>query len=67
MKYVFMIKNMNCQHCVGRIKNVLEKTKGITKFNIDLTKKTINFDSNEDFSLDELKKLLDEAHYPISE
>lgn len=65
MKHELLIPMMSCEHCVKRIQNVLNQTPGILSSQIVLTTKKVTIEVDSNFNLEDLKKRLKDAHYPV--
>ncbi|WP_026485997.1 heavy-metal-associated domain-containing protein [Caldanaerobius polysaccharolyticus] len=47
MKKQFSVPSMSCQHCVMAITNSLKQLKGVQDVTVDLDKKTVDVDYDE--------------------
>ncbi len=65
MKHELLIPMMSCEHCVKRIQAVLNQTPGILSFQVVLKTKKVLIEVDANFILEDLKKRLKEAHYPV--
>ncbi len=59
------ILNMTCNHCKITIENALKKIKGIKKFNVNLTNKTVYVEYENEKVLYNIKNAIIENGYEI--
>lgn len=62
MKHIIMIKDMNCEHCVGRISKALKDAN--IDFEISLENKSVSVEKNGDI-VTKAKRVISEAGYTI--
>jgi copper chaperone len=51
MKKILNVEGMTCQHCVNRVKKIIEKHEGVSEVEVDLESKEARFsirDQSED-------------------
>lgn len=61
-KYIMMVENMNCEHCVETIKKALEYAD--VECEIDLKNKTVAVEGNGDI-VTKAKRVVQEAGYTL--
>ncbi|SHF67512.1 copper chaperone [Caldanaerobius fijiensis DSM 17918] len=66
MKKVFNVPDISCQHCVMAITNSLKQLKGVNDVTVDLDKKTVDVDYDEN-SVTETAMInaIEEAGYEV--
>ena len=60
-----VITNMNCMHCVARIKEAISKVKGLENVNVDLETKTVTFSADKEKFVDKAVKAIEKAGYEV--
>lgn len=65
MTKTLMIEGMMCAHCQGRVKDVLDKTNGVTSVVVDLEKKMAQVEGNEQMKEEELVLAVQNAGYQV--
>lgn len=60
-----VITNMNCMHCVARIKEAISKVKGLENVNVDLETKTVTFSADKEKLVDKAVKAIEKAGYEV--
>ncbi len=60
-----VITNMNCMHCVARIKEAISKVKGLENVNVDLETKTVTFSTDKEKLVDKAVKAIEKAGYEV--
>ena len=60
-----VVSNMNCMHCVARIKEAISKVKGLENVNIDLETKTVSFSVDKEKLIDKAVKAIEKAGYEV--
>lgn len=60
-----VITNMNCMHCVARIKEAISKVKGLENVNVDLETKTVTFSTDKEKLVDKAVKAIEKVGYEV--
>ena len=60
-----VITNMNCMHCVARIKEAISKVKGLENVNVDFETKTVSFQADKEKLVDKAVKAIEKAGYEV--
>lgn len=55
------IKGMNCSHCAETVKKAIESVSGVKKVNVSLEKNEAEFETDEKFDINALKKAVAES------
>jgi copper ion binding protein len=63
MKKTMSIEGMTCEHCAGRVKEVLQKVNGVKKVKVKLKKNTADITVDDSVTEDTLVKAVSEAGY----
>lgn len=65
LKAKLKVSGMSCQHCVGRVKTILEESEGISDIQIKLEsgKVDLSYDENK-LSIDQIINIITSAGYP---
>ena len=65
MTKTLVIEGMMCAHCQGRVKEVLEKTNGVTNVIVDLDTKMAQVEGNDQMMEEELVLAVQNAGYQV--
>ena len=65
MKKTLSIEGMSCGNCVSHTSNALEKIKGVSLVNVDLTAKTAIVESETEIADEVLKIAVSAAGYTV--
>jgi copper chaperone CopZ len=63
--YEFKIESLNCMSCFHNIEDALKEADSTINANVNIKKKVLTVESK--LTVDELKKLIEAAGYPVSE
>ena len=63
---IVKIEGMMCQHCVNRVKTVLENIEGV-KADVDLEKKQADVTMPEGVSFGQIKQAIEDAGFDVIE
>ena len=66
-KVTYKIPNINCDHCAHTIKTELMDLQGISKVEVDVTAKQVEIAFENPATPDQIKTLLSEINYPVTE
>ncbi len=67
MKKIVKIEGMMCQHCKGRVEEVLTKLPGVSNVVVDLDQKTATFDASDAVMNDTIQATIEGAGYKVIE
>lgn len=59
MKYTYILENLNCAHCAGRIEKQISLTKGYNNVVFSFATKQLTFEANKTNTLAEIQKICD--------
>jgi copper chaperone CopZ len=63
----FSIPDISCGHCVMTIKNELNDLEGVSRVEGDPQKKEITVEWEAPATLEKIKSILKEIHYPVAD
>jgi len=63
---IFLIPNISCGHCVMAIKNEVSALDGVTSVEGDASQKRITVRWDAPVTLEQIRKTLQEIHYPAT-
>lgn len=64
MQIRFKVDDMSCQHCVQRVKTILEEQPGVLSAQVDLEKGEATIECEPGTELDRIAEQLTKAGYP---
>lgn len=67
MKYVLKIDGMMCDHCTGRVRDALSKTRGVLSVNVSLQDKLAQVEVKDKVKADVLVKAVEQQGYKVTE
>ena len=67
MKYVLKIDGMMCDHCTGRVRDALSKTRGVLSVNVSLQDKLAQVEVKDKVKADVLVKAVEKQGYKVTE
>ncbi|MBP2031360.1 Cu2+-exporting ATPase [Clostridium algifaecis] len=67
IKKTVHVEGMSCQHCVAHVKSALESIDGVSNAKVDLDSKTAVIKSSAEISDSDIRKVVDEAGYKVTE
>ena len=63
---VLKVEGMSCRHCVNSINKAIGELKGVDKVWVDLEKKTVSVDYNQDqVGLDRIREVIEDQGYEV--
>ncbi len=67
MKVTLKIEGMHCEGCINRIKNRVEKIKGLQSISIDLEKKCANLEVKDIKIVKQIKEQIEDLGFNVEE
>lgn len=67
MKKIILIEGMCCEHCATRVEKALSAVSGVVSADVKLKKNLAVVRSREEISDEEIKKVIEEAGYKVTE
>ena len=64
-KKVLLIDGMSCSHCANKVKDILIGIDGVNEVFVDLENKKVTLLYDNDFSLEEVQKKLEDDGYKL--
>ena len=64
-KMMIQIEGMSCNHCVNKVKNMLEETEYVKKVKVDLRKKEAIIWSSEAIDKNQVQKRIEDLGYQV--
>ncbi len=55
------INGMNCQHCVKTVTEAIEKVEGVSSVKVSLERKEAEFEAEENFDIELVKKAVSDS------
>ena len=59
MKHTYILENLNCAHCAGKIEQAIAETDGYENVSFNFATKQLRFASKKDDTLEEIQAICD--------
>jgi copper chaperone CopZ len=67
MKKLYQVEGMTCGGCASTVKRKLSSIAGVNEVKIDLEEKEVEITSSEAINIDEIKQVLNDTNFTVSE